>query len=66
MTIEETAAKIERQGLLKVKQLTAGEIAKRIGASSGRGIAKALGYLVNQGVAIQHAGRKPTYTKAAA
>lgn len=66
MTIEETAQRIERKGLLKTKPLTAGDVAKRIGASSGRAIAKPLGAVVDKGVAIRHAGRKPTYTLAAA
>lgn len=64
MTIEETAARIQRKGLLKKTPQTAGEIAERIGASSGRAITKPLAQVVDQGIAIRHAGRKPTYTLA--
>lgn len=64
MTIEETAERIERKGLLKKTPLTAGEIAERIGASSGRALAKPLAKVVNTGVATRHAGRTPTYTRA--
>lgn len=64
MNIEETAERIVRKGLLKRSQQSAGEIAERIGASSGRALAKPLAYVVNHGLAIRHAGRKPTYTKA--
>lgn len=64
MTTEETASRILRKGLLKAKRLTAGEIAERIGAASGRSITLGLAQVVDQGVAIRHAGRKPTYTLA--
>lgn len=64
MTVDDTARRIARKGLLKQKRQTAGEIAKRIGAPSGRAIAKPLGLVVDRGVAIRHAGRKPEYTLA--
>lgn len=60
MQIEEQARKAKRV-LLRKKGLTAGEIAERAGLSSGRGIARALGLLVECGLANKNAGRKPTY-----
>jgi sugar-specific transcriptional regulator TrmB len=63
MHIEEQARKAKRT-LLKKKGLTAGEIAERAELGSGRGIAKALGLLVECGIATKQAGRKPTYVAA--
>lgn len=63
MSIEEQVQRISRKGLLKRPQ-TAGEIAERIGQPSGRSITLGLVELVDQGVAIRHAGRKPTYSRA--
>lgn len=65
MTISEIADKVYR-ATLKKKQLTAGEIADRMSIEiSGRGIARPLGVLVEEGALRYHQGRRPTYTKVA-
>lgn len=62
MSVDEQVQRIQRKGLLKRPQ-TAGEIAERIGASDGRAITLGLAQVVDQGLAIRHAGRKPTYSR---
>jgi hypothetical protein len=63
VSIDEQVQRIQRRGLLRRPQ-TAGEIAERIGEPSGRSITLGLAQVVDQGLAIRHAGRKPTYSRA--
>lgn len=60
MKLNALADRCEKK-LLKRKQ-NAGEIGARLGYT-GRGVAKALGKLTDEGRAVKYPGRPPVYTK---
>lgn len=67
MTIEQIANRVYPKAL-KRKGLTAGELAKRAGFSSGQAISAALGLLVEEGNLVRHGvhsgSSRPKYTQA--